>query len=491
MSQPIIRGGCFIAPTVAPKWNTDSTISENTVDALAKGTDTKDFWNRTDSAKNHPELLSRYWSTISLPGITSEKDDDNLMDTGSDNEEEGAVKYDAHGIALPDSTTVSENKKKKATERRENIKNLFVKKRSLIEKNFCPLGIVNGTGLAFKFQLPDNQAVCEYLKEKLKDVSVIMKFGINKYRNQAEQLTVISNILPCPVHVSPLFLALTRDSSEIYRFTDAIESLMRLYVLRFMLLELDTSEPEYKAMCRRYEKTLERYVSDQFYAELDNIVKEGDKPPAEREEKDARKFFDGLLRRFANASDAYSLARIHIVEWMICDMLHVSYSIRPALMTPDMLPAADCLREGQLFSVLRANLCNYVRDRNGIYCGMPLCDKDGNIYGTDKTRIDPKAWRPMNLEDPPLERRLDLLARWSKDIPQEKAQKYVFGLHNDWIDLHTLKEYMLMLSVDKRGKRKAMAPVLTEEEEEELKRREKQQEKGGGDDEGVQNMHVE
>ena len=81
------------------------------------------------------------------------------------------------------------------------------------------------------------------------------------------------------------------------------------------------------------------------------------------------------------------------------------------------------------------------------------------------------AWNPMQLDDPKLEDRVTLLARWTPgSIPDEKARNYLYGLHNDWIDMHTLREYMLFLSQDIRsgnGKKKGpeKRPVLTEAEE--------------------------
>jgi len=64
--------------------------------------------------------------------------------------------------------------------------------------------------------------------------------------------------------------------------------------------------------------------------------------------------------------------------------------------------------------------------------------------------IDPNCWCPMDLDKPPLAERPYMLAKWTKELDPALASSCLFGIYKDWIDLHTLREYMRMLEVDSR-----------------------------------------
>jgi len=472
MGEPTIRGGKFIAPVVAPTWDNDTAAAAESTSKGIKSDDNNNNDNVTHPMYPTPEdTVDKYWANISVPKSFFKDHQDhyeNDMDTGDDGG--GKREYDAYGIEKPSSKHNDEDDGAEKSERdmkRMNIKDLFDRERRKIRKNGSSLGATNGDGTAFKMLFPSNDTIKTYLLEKLTDLSKLMQFGSHRFARQSQELVEAELVLACPVHVSPLLLAMMRDGSACYRFTDAITSLVRLKIIRFMILELDTEDPEHKNKCRQYETVLARYVNQVFYTEIDGIVEEGKKPIDERAEKDTRKFFEGLVRRFAMACDAYTLARIHITEWMICDMLKISYSMRSLLMTPDMLPDAGALK-GENFSILRKNLCEYLRDRNGLFCGT-IVKRDGQVIGIDKKNIDPKSWNPMHLDAPKLEDRLALLERFqTKRVAN--PEKVMFGLHNGWISLHTLREYMLLLSTEPNKKREEMNPVLTEEQEKELER---------------------
>jgi hypothetical protein len=299
----------------------------------------------------------------------------------------------------------------------------------------------------------------------LVDVSFITSAATSRHAWEAQQIIGVSMILPSPVHVSPLLLALIRDGAGSARFSDAITVACRLHIVRIAVKDRDTENPEHKARCDKLRKILEAFVANEFfYRELDRIVDAGKIPLEEREEKDSRIYFDALVRQFAAACDRYALAYVHVQEWAVLDMLRVPYALRPAFMTPNMLPTASVLRSVE-FGVLRSNLASYLRNRNEIFCGVYEKDRE-----TGKERfigIAKDSWNPM-MHDlaPKLEDRLSVLARWVPNaLPDADAARCMYGIHNEWIDLHTLREFMLFLSKDIRSKPAKMRPVMTETEE--------------------------
>lgn len=121
------------------------------------------------------------------------------------------------------------------------------------------------------------------------------------------------------------------------------------------------------------------------------------------------------------------------------DMLRLPYNVRAYLMTPVLLPTAEQAFAGPnqgAYPILRNNLVNYTGQRNMLMCG--ILNPATNMY----TGIHPDAWMPMRLDDPPLVDRAMLLGRWVKDDARQAqyANRCLFGMHNGWIDLHTLWE---------------------------------------------------
>ncbi len=165
-------------------------------------------------------------------------------------------------------------------------------------------------------------------------------------------------------------------------------------------------------------------------------------------------------------------------------------------MTPKLTPPASAAFSDPLdpgFAVLRSNLCSVLRARNKYFCGKYSAAVDPDTGKYIYTGIDPKAWMAMRLNDGTegqeggyvrVEDRLIKLGKYEgTPVPKEYHDKCMFGIYQDWIDLHTLREVLMFLSNDDRRKkvdnpnpgvkesvseknnRGRMRPVLTEAEE--------------------------
>lgn len=252
-------------------------------------------------------------------------------------------------------------------------------------------------------------------------------------------------------------MVLLRDKGRA-RYTDAISSLVLLVELYMGIRELDVSNPAHKKACDAYDIKLNRFVSARFYAEVDSTVNAMRTPVEYRQEKDSRKHSDVLLRRFAHACDFFTLSKVHVLEWAIMDLLRVPYILRPALMTPTGLPTdGPRVLIGQSFQILRLNLCRYTRNRNRILCAKYEDEVESAEKRKNAVRIIGQAedaYMPMNPDLPPIENRLQLLAAYDKNDKAMEliASQCIYGIHNGWIDLHTLNEWLFFLSTDERGK---------------------------------------
>lgn len=439
MAQPIIKGGVFSSPN-ALGISKRQFIGKNghSQNGIRQG-----GGHGEDEQASEAYPLGVYWKNVdALNGLSA-------MDTGND-EDDQEERYDEHGVRLPDPILLPEQ----VTKKTENIVNLFNRERLEAEHDFSPMGLTSTDGQGFQMMFPPGETG-QRLIAKLINVAFIVNPATARFKTYVEGMVVSSNILPCPLHVSPLALALVREKSACPRFTDAISSACRLHVLRKAILELDTATPEHKQVCEKFRRVIEGHISGIFYREIDRLTK---LVPLDTE--DRRLFQENVVRAFGAASDAYSLAYVHLIEWNICDMLRVPYGMRHLLMTPQMFPAPS---QGAAFHVLRLNLANYVRRRNTIYCWV--LDEKTNAY----THVDPTSWMPMNLEEPRLENRLVELAQWIRGASYEA--RCIYGVYNDWIDMHTLREYMLLLSTDTREKpasllkKRDQSRVRTEEEE--------------------------
>jgi hypothetical protein len=295
----------------------------------------------------------------------------------------------------------------------------------------------------------------QYLEVKIPNMALMIQSGERTMQRDAEGIVASSMMLCPPVHVSPLFMALNRDFQPCQTVTDAITSIMRLNIVRLLLMHTDTSDPAHKNRANKYRQTLFRTAASTYFGRVDAIIAKGAEPVEKREEKDPRKFYANLVGWFGLESDRYAMALIHIVEWNILDILHIPYAMRAGLMTPNLIGERVDPRERMStvsFQILRANLCNYTRNRNEVFCMKYVVDTKTGRFTTTKI-IDPDAWQPMHLDEPRIEGRLTLLESYNKDKPIANADKIMFGLYHNWISMQTLREFLMFLSTDTRPKR--------------------------------------
>jgi hypothetical protein len=353
----------------------------------------------------------------------------------------------------------------------------------------------------------------------------------SRYRRGYEEYIVAMNVLPCPVHISPLALLLVRERDACMRHTDAISLLMRLHILRHCMHEMDTDNPEHKQRCWKYFKIIEQYASVRHYQEIDRICKLDLGNGAE------------IARLFGVSATRYALDLIHAVEWCCLDILKIPYEWRHLFMTPNDTPPGEALAP-TAFQTMRSHTINYVSNRNITYCGLFVDEVSDPKTGAKKRvykGIHPEAWQPMHLDQPPLDQRplllngtglvesrslspslppslplpcvsfsLPLVFPFSlflffsfpraRCFPRSSSRalslsfslslslwdsasntrpagpslgpQYLVGIFNGWIDLHTLREYMHMLQADSRPKPERQ--VLGEDEQRERQQQQTQ-----------------
>jgi hypothetical protein len=243
--QPIIRGGVFIAPVVAPSWEPDSTGFAATPDPAAP----PNFSKPVFASQDYP--LAAYWRNIEaiaplLPPRVKEEGEEAERDDDGDVVIDDA--FDNHGVHLPSVPAGVEGPFGPAA-KTENVKDLFARVcKNDVEREFSPMGIVNGDGTMFKLVLPPGEFGKRFA-DKLIDCSMVVKTATSRHGWEAQQIVAASMILPCPMHVSPLLLTLIRDGNGSSRFTDAITNATRLHLLRVIIRDIDTENPEHK-VCR-------------------------------------------------------------------------------------------------------------------------------------------------------------------------------------------------------------------------------------------------
>lgn len=380
---------------------------------------------------------------------------EDCMDVDQDEDE-----YDAYGIKLPDRpkeapTAMAVDDEEEAAAPKMSLQALFETHLAKIDPNGSPLGLIDPSGLYFRYFFPPGTSGTK-LSDLLTDMSPLFSVLGHRFGHQAEERVGATMMLPVPVQVSPLAMVLLRDKGR-SRYTDAISSMVTLIELYMGISELDSSTPGHKQVCIKYDTKLNALVGKQFYAQVDALVVQMNKPAEERQEKNARVYADGILRKFGLACDLFSLAKIHVIEWTIMDMLRVPYVLRPALMTPSGIPAdAGSTLVGQSFAIMRLNLCRYTRNRNHILCGQYEDATESAEKRRTAVRIVGQAkdaFMPMNPDLPPIEDRLALLAAHDKNNKAMEliAASCLYGIYHGWIDLHTLREWLFFLSTDDRG----------------------------------------
>ncbi len=265
---------------------------------------------------------------------------------------------------------------------------------------------------------------------------------------------MLTNVLPCPIHVSPLGMLMVREREASLRYRDALTMLLSLHVLRRTLHEThagsvdpgkETEKDENKVHKEHAWKlygVLARHIRERFCKDISRLC------AAEKQAGSTREAATQAAGEFGDAATRYALGMVHAVEWCCLDILRIPFEWRHLFMTPNEMPEGKQLKP-DAFGQLRRNTFNYLDNRNASYCGYYEAEVDPKTKVSKRVYkgIDPQAWHSMNLNKPPLADRLQLLVAWSRDLDQEVAAKCLFGVYRGWIDLHTLREYMHMLEV--------------------------------------------
>jgi hypothetical protein len=444
-AEPVIKKGRWEAPKVVPQWleGHDDGVRAPQV----QGGQLPDVIQPADYD------LREYWDNVEqvLRAATSE-----TVKNDMDVDEE----VDGQGVPLPPRPPAA-NGDDPAKPKRP-VWEVFLEQVSAIEEGFVPMGMINPNGNLFKFVMPPGH-MGEQIERRIKHIfGLVLSSASARYYGQSEQLAVVSNVLPCPVHVSPLALIMIRDRTHCNRYTDAITVLLRLHVLRLCLLNLDTEKPEHKAVCKKLYARIEEHARLRHYKVCSFILlvcgvilnaldkKEVDRLCAWEKEAPSRARSEETARLFGQSAWQYALDLIHAAEWCCLDIMGIPYEWRHLFMTPNDRPLGEQLSPAS-FATMWKHLCLYVGNRNQMYCSVVVEE----IVDGVKRKVykdDPTALNPMQLANPPLADRPQLLGQWNAGIDPALASRCLFGIFAGWCDLHTLREYMHLLEQDPRTK---------------------------------------
>jgi hypothetical protein len=384
----------------------------------------------------------QYWKNV-------QAEHDRMTAQAEEDAMETEAQEDSMGVPLPDRPPVVPVKPK------VNVRIVFDEQCDKIEKGFVPLGIINPDGTQFKFVMPPGHMGDQINKRVFAIPFPIRSAAWQRYHKMYEVFIGLTKVLPVPLHTSPLALLMIREPEPAMRWKDAISTLHGLHVLRHAMHEMDTENQEHKTRCWAFYKTLEAYIAERFYAELDRLAEE------EKVGASTREVAQRVAAKFGDAVSRFALDMVHAVEWCCMDILQLPYEWRYLFMTPNDLPPGTVMNK-VAFDQLRTQTIRYLVDRNKIYCGLYADEKDEKTGVTRRVYkgIDPTSWCPMQLDSPPLAERPYMLAQWKKDLDPTLAASCLFGIYKDWIDLHTLREYMRMLEVDSRPETAAKMAAL-------------------------------
>jgi hypothetical protein len=483
-AKPYIHRGCFKAPEILAD-DPDYSSILNHISATARP-DQSPFAGGVDAAKLGPDFVentegAQFWAKQKLPdGFLREQQEGNAgddcvpmdIDGDQDEEEEDLMESQQQEEEGAPTTT---------TKKHRDVNQVFHEIRERIGTR-ARLGQTTLDAKVYRLQFPEGLPG-KYLSTKIPNMALMIQSGERTMQRDAEGIVASSMMLCPPVHVSPLFMALNRDFQPCQTITDAITSIMRLNIVRLLLMHTDTSDPTHKHRANKYRQALFKTQASTYFGRVDTIIAKGAEPVEKREEQDPRKFYANLVGWFGLESDRYAMALIHIVEWNILDILHIPYAMRAGLMTPNLIgervDPRTCMSTVS-FQILRANLCNYTRNRNEVFCMKYVVDQETGRYKTTKI-IDPDAWQPMHLDEPRIEDRLTLLEAYQKNKPVANAEKLMFGLYHNWISMQTLREFLMFLSTDTRPKRnkKELRPTAALHQEMDRETKEEEQQQSG------------
>jgi|WetSurMetagenome_2_1015567.scaffolds.fasta_scaffold01048_12 hypothetical protein len=444
--RPTIVKGRWSGPPVLPSWHQCVRDPNSAGGPLVGG----QLPEQIDISQ-YPYL--QYWNNV-------QQEYERLVASGQQRDEmDTEANEDSMGVPLPEPTKDGNASKGK----KANVRVVFDQQCAQIEKGFAPLGLVSPDGKSFKFIMPPGHMGEQISKRVLNIPFMVRQAASQRYRRSYEVYLIISKVMPVPLHTSPLALLMVREPERCMRYKDAISTLHGLHILRHAMHEMDTENMTHKTRCWSFYATLEAYVSERFYAELDRLSQE------ERDGGGTREVAQVVARKFGDAVTRYALDMVHAIEWCCMDILKLPYELRHLFMTPPEIPRGEDLTD-IAFRQMRIQTIRYVTDRNKIYCGLYADEEDPETKQKKRVfkGIDPKAWCAMQLEHPPLADRPTLLGEWKQDTDPQLAAACLFGIYNGWIDIHTLREYMRMLEVDSRPETAAKMAALYARSEEGL-----------------------
>jgi len=225
-ATPTVTKGRWTAPTVLPSWHQcvrdPNNSNGNMGQQLPSQIDMRDY------------PYTEYWQNV-------EHEHDQLLAQQEADAMETQGQEDAFGVPLPDLPTPAACNKPKV-----NVRVVFDQQCSRIEKGFVPLGIVNPDGTQFKFVMPPGHMGDQISKRVFGIPFILRSAASQRYRAMYEQYLVITKVLPCPLHTSPLALLMIREPGPVMRYKDAISTLHGLHILRHAMHEMDTENQEHK-----------------------------------------------------------------------------------------------------------------------------------------------------------------------------------------------------------------------------------------------------
>lgn len=238
----------------------------------------------------------------------------------------------------------------------------------------CPGAIYKGEeGMEFEIPLKNLPAA---IRDKVEKVDFrIIRATCGGLDENVTNYIIGTHIIPTPIHTSPLVALIERTTKK--TFTDSISSLRQLLFFYLYFYKVALDDAEYCKLCRAAYIRIKNDIDDQFFKQVDQIL-DGSESYSEKES----------AALFAVVLEQYSLQRVRAVEWTILDMLSIPPRYRSGLLTPSCLPDAPRLSKAQ-GSVLRKNLCHYIRKRKEILGGgLKVLDEHGLL--TNGIRVNGK-----------------------------------------------------------------------------------------------------
>ena len=291
----------------------------------------------------------------------------------------------------------------------------------------CPLTFYNphDGGLTFGMNTTKLDARC---KDKFADKldTRIIRATTHGFDENVTNMCIVSHFLPMPVHYSPLVAIL--EGIKRNTFTDAISSMRQLFFMRIYYFKVALDDAEHCKECEKAYHKIHGEASDKFFDQVDEILS--------RKESMGPKL---TLTTFVAVFEEYQLARLRAVEWNIMDMLSVPLAYRVNFLTPSTTPSGSRLNNDQ-GTILRDNLCRYLRKRKEIYGGGLQILMKNNLLDVNSNKMEIEQESGIRVCQADKLRVLTL----ERDFAQPASLK-----HKEWICFSTLESYLQFLDKSK------------------------------------------